>query len=541
MVKTSWTSPSPLWSDYTPQRNRAVFMAPAILRFDNDKFMDEAQGAVQAQPSRLRDFVARAESWRDPVVGLDASRRTSEQPAFKLFQPAQSRFYLVAATLACRLPGLPDHTVKPQLKEAVSFVVRRLENGLEYAWVNAKPEPGWKQATATALNEQEDKLPLFALPFPASKATRKIFAGLIPAGRQHQYATGRDLTDNTATNASGALSPLDYALLELDRKVLLPWLALLKAEDDANKSQIPSDFGPSSNMASVFIVRDFAAYLQANLEPVWNHIDDSEKLTGDGSRSLYRLLLENKFDNHRALSDALKDVEQKKDALDKIIDASEVPASIRYVKLTDHGIAGLVKEDIKLGATDSGEIDLGKSKLEKAVESALREAKLKPAPAVPVPNAAPSDPMNAAQYAIRCVYEKPECGHLLPLMSDLSQPFQLASFFDPDAPMRPAPVALPLDTSPAALSKYPKAVTFSIPKELQKQLQRIKSAKDLMDGKVDPPPDITVGFICSLSIPIITIVAFILLMIMVSLLNIVFFWLPFFRICFPIPKFQAKS
>jgi hypothetical protein len=41
--------------------------------------------------------------------------------------------------------------------------------------------------------------------------------------------------------------------------------------------------------------------------------------------------------------------------------------------------------------------------------------------------------------------------------------------------------------------------------------------------------------ICSLSIPIITICALILLLIIVNLLNIVFWWLPYFKICFPIP------
>ena len=43
------------------------------------------------------------------------------------------------------------------------------------------------------------------------------------------------------------------------------------------------------------------------------------------------------------------------------------------------------------------------------------------------------------------------------------------------------------------------------------------------------------GLICSFSIPIITICALIVLMIFVILLNIVFWWLPFFRICFPVP------
>ena len=38
-----------------------------------------------------------------------------------------------------------------------------------------------------------------------------------------------------------------------------------------------------------------------------------------------------------------------------------------------------------------------------------------------------------------------------PVVSDPTQPFQLAGFFDPDAPARPIRIALPIDTSPAGL------------------------------------------------------------------------------------------
>ena len=51
----------------------------------------------------------------------------------------------------------------------------------------------------------------------------------------------------------------------------------------------------------------------------------------------------------------------------------------------------------------------------------------------------------------------------------------------------------------------------------------------------------SLGMICSLSIPIITICALILLMIIVILLDIIFRWLPFFIFCFPLPKFKAKA
>jgi hypothetical protein len=45
---------------------------------------------------------------------------------------------------------------------------------------------------------------------------------------------------------------------------------------------------------------------------------------------------------------------------------------------------------------------------------------------------------------------------------------------------------------------------------------------------------------CSFSIPIITICALLVLMIFISLLNIVFWWAPFLKLCFPI-GLEAKK
>jgi hypothetical protein len=50
-----------------------------------------------------------------------------------------------------------------------------------------------------------------------------------------------------------------------------------------------------------------------------------------------------------------------------------------------------------------------------------------------------------------------------------------------------------------------------------------------------------VGWICSLSIPIVTICALILLIISVTLLDMVFRWLPFFVFCFPLSGLKGKK
>ena len=76
---------------------------------------------------------------------------------------------------------------------------------------------------------------------------------------------------------------------------------------------------------------------------------------------------------------------------------------------------------------------------------------------------------------------------------------------------------------------------MEISAQLRKQMDRIQAIKlaDLDDGDIPEEKPLDLGMVCSLSIPIITICALMLLMIIVSLLNIVFFWMPLFKICLP--------
>jgi hypothetical protein len=164
-------------------------------------------------------------------------------------------------------------------------------------------------------------------------------------------------------------------------------------------------------------------------------------------------------------------------------------------------------------------------------------------------------------FVIRCVYERPVCGPLdPPLLSEPSALFQMAGFFDPDAPARPIRIALPLDTSPAGLRKFDKNTAFMISDQLCGQMQRLKGITfaDLVLSVLPWPfhkslsvgaPEIgpcksgpeALGMICTLSIPIITICALILLFIIVLLLDIIFKWIPFFIMCFPLPRFKGKK
>ena len=162
-------------------------------------------------------------------------------------------------------------------------------------------------------------------------------------------------------------------------------------------------------------------------------------------------------------------------------------------------------------------------------------------------------------FVIRCVFERPNCGPLKPtVISDPTEPFLMAGFFDPDAPARPIRIGLPIDTTPAGLRKFDKNTAFMISDVLCGQIDRAKGLglgdlvrtvlpwplhKDLDvpdNGPCKDDVNLSLGMICSLSIPIITICALILLMIMVSLLDIIFRWMPYFIMCLPFPKFSGK-
>lgn len=182
--------------------------------------------------------------------------------------------------------------------------------------------------------------------------------------------------------------------------------------------------------------------------------------------------------------------------------------------------------------------------------------------APPMPLAAqPAVDMREGIFVIRTVFERPNCAPFKStVMSQPTVPFKMAGFFDPDAPARPIRIALPIDTTPAGLRKFDKNTAFMISDVLCGQIQRAKGLtfgdlvlsvlpwpfhKDLPVADAGPctsksDPTLQLGMICTLSIPIITICALILLTIVVSILDCIFRWIPYLIMCFPLPGFKAK-
>ena len=77
-------------------------------------------------------------------------------------------------------------------------------------------------------------------------------------------------------------------------------------------------------------------------------------------------------------------------------------------------------------------------------------------------------------------------------------------------------------------------VSFQLPPELAGLLQG--DMKKLKDGEKSGGGGLDIFWLCSFSIPIITLCAFIVLNIFLSLFDLIFSWLAFIKICIPIPR-----
>jgi hypothetical protein len=583
-----WTSPAPLWPDAIdvaagnagPQ-NVASFLKPSILRFATDKFMDDYLAVLNSDPASLRKYVAQPETWSKPAVSPDAISppppfvkaalgkrppilRTSNPQApaalpLKLYQPMHMRYYMVTGSLVCQMPGLPNRTPVPGQQERTTFVVRRLSQetgGDEYAMVNKV----WKKLsdpTQVAAGEEE-------LPLPSSIYTdndghkRRIFAGLIPVGKREEYM-GAQL-DPPATGSTAPTPPPDIRVTLFQTKVIEPLKNLcILAQRTFNIGNVPATIAAAQDQiqeASWYILLDFVEYLQNYINPVWQALGNASQVLNSNELALVDYLKQPSYtDPTSGVTNSLWD------ALTVLLDPA---LQSKLENVTGHYSAGASTEadwpDLRFPFADASTgmpaltPRLGPSKLTDLINAALPQPATQQTPPTPIVVQPGADPHGINWFTIRLVFERPNCGPLTSdIVSDPSVPFQLAGFFDSDAPARPLLIPLPVDTTAAGLRKHDKNTGFVMSNILCGQMKSLEglSLGDLimsvlpfpLHKDLSPGPDTpcTGGQICSLSIPIVTICAFILLIMIVKLLDLIFNWMPFFRICLPIPGFDAKA
>ena len=134
------------------------------------------------------------------------------------------------------------------------------------------------------------------------------------------------------------------------------------------------------------------------------------------------------------------------------------------------------------------------------------------------------------RFFFRLKAEHPECPPKL-VWSLPSEPFRIAAWHESSQRAHP-PIPLP-DPATAIKNAKPNCA-FHVPANLMNAMQGT-TLSGLMSGG-GGGGGLTLDWICGFNIPLITICAFFVLNIFLMLLNIVFFWLPFIKICIPLPK-----
>jgi hypothetical protein len=535
-----WVTASPLWDEAVDESanpevtvREQKMREPALLQFESDSFMEELAHLLETKPETLKAKRAMAKTYRlktpgEPEPTLDH---------LKLYQAVHGHFYLVAATLVCRLPGLPEHEVVTTRNETVTFVLRRLADGSEWAWIvgadPAKPA-GWQEiATADrdTLVAEEQQLPMFPMAFKTAERKRKLYVGLVPTSSAEAFKAAGKFSP---LPASGGGDPgKDSRKEELDRILKRPMEGLsdpLLSKPELEEQKLD---------ASRFVLLDVAEFLQAHAKPVWAAVHDGSAVTDADDVALVNKLKNRVPDTTRpwrTWAQALKTAWDKKLEL---MGEQHAPATPSLVVNLEH--SNLTAGEL---ATLIGNVLEPLSSLPKPppVAGVTSAGAGGATPEPTVPKLQPDTQDSTVRYAVRCVYIRPQCEPLdhAKLVSSPSEDFAIAPFFDYDAPARSIQITMPLDTSIAGLRKHRKNVNILIAKQLREQMTRVADLKKATEGDFADAQSFDLGVMCSFSIPIISICALIVLSIFIGLLNIVFWWMPFLKICFPI-GLEAKK
>lgn len=492
-----------------------------IVSADEQSFVD----AVLADLER--------DDWRQALAARRGKRRGSDG-VLELSQPVHRRFHLVLVEAFCRQPGSPP--VDPAKFDGIGFVLRRFENGAWQGWMSEGPKKvGWQSITGQDVDPDplrrawsrpgaaghvdtlvlarhapsrlaEEVLPLFAAPPElCAKIGRTLLFGVIPV--------------TSGERSEAAEAPPDYAGLEA-------------AEAQAMRDHLSEYLKPRPAMAM-----PRAGQL---LAPSWNPLAlAGASETEDVRLYSFGVFLQQLVAELGAIPSGGAGSELLA-ALDEIVLPMARDGEGRTIRTMTAGAFVAAAAPILLAGepnpSPAGEAPLSMPLEWPAIDAALgarltqlalacltqRFAALAPA--------TPKFDGDGRRYAIRPfirIKGHEDCPARL-VWADYSELFRVLPWWDGDGPA--TKISLP---DPREMRKMKPNVSFQLPPSLANLLRG--DMKKLKDGE-GSTGGIDIFWLCSFSIPIITLCAFIVLNIFLSLFDLIFSWLLFIKICIPIPK-----
>lgn len=530
---------------------------PALLQRSDEDF-------IQSTLDELRSAQG-----RQALAGRRA-KAVNEQGTLKLFQPIQRQFHLALIEAWCDTPGAPR--IDPQRVDSAGFVVRRLDaNGEPQGWMRSNGRVrGWvpiarmggagsdpaarhrlqrrltgvadidRQLKGFALQQpdnqfDEDVVPLFiAPPDVCHEAGKTVFYGMVPtvsseiseAAPSPSSAGAVDFGPDSSAFRTHLVAPLrglETPFPFAGAEVVPGWF-------DASES--PGDVGPDDVTDAQF------AALKAPIE------NSEQPEQPAGQMRVFLLLLRQLASEFNAF-----DGGAEADALRTALASVQLPLTLKEGQLAPL----TVRADLFLA--DACKVLLKKEAIAAPIEMPERWPALDPATTQALANAmhgamqaraATLVPQSGrydepgARYQVRAfVRIKPEgaCPTRI-VWSQESDPFVIAPWYESADARPPLMIPLPDASDRGMLKKLKPNVAFVVPPSMQNLLSG--KAKDLLEGKANTG-SLGITWICGFNIPIITICAFIVLNIFLTLFNLIFGWLFFIKICVPFPKMGNKA
>lgn len=512
--------------------------APAILQRSDDDFI----GAV------MEEF--KTDSGRKALQGSLARARGAGQ-VLKLYQPIQRQFHVAMLEIWCDTPGTPR--LDPVRIDSAGMVIRRLRNGRYEGWMQARGRlRGWVgvdrlgharsdpastlrlAASATGVSnidraltsfalEKDDSLlnehviPLFAAPPEVCTAAKKtLYYGLVQTTSSELSESPVRFEDETFTAASDEFrnhlvqalrgEKMDFALAG---EMLQPeWFEAVEMPGPDRPPGLSLEHWNALKSASTSMRRFILLLRQLTSEfGLFDEQADSSALL----RELQAIRLPLKLRKG--------EVQQRSVSADAFL---------------KQAVAILLQRDANAPATEMPLLwpaldDVAARRLGNVLYQAMaaRFATMKGQPG--------RYDERDARYALRAfVRLKPECGcPAKTLWSEYSEPFVIAPWYEGSG-AAPVQIALPDVSDPNLLKALKPNVAFLVPPKLQSLFN--VSPKDMLDGKGKPDSSVTLGWICGFNIPTITICAFIVLNIFLSLFDLIFGWMFSVKICIPFPR-----
>lgn len=475
---------------------------------------------------------------REELARRDAFARQDRKGTARLWQPVHRAFNVVLVHAFCAVEGLPRLDPRKVLEAGV--VVRRRVKELPFGWVRANgnilgwrplppdatgqtalwdPDPATRKQAAEGRNAKV--LRRTALRSPEAAGYEETFAPLYPAPPEVCTALGRTLffgylplTSNERSEADPPPeAPFDADAVR-ERLPVFLWR-------DGRRDAMPASDRPAEPLADATVQPTSAANPWPALATVIAGVSYLAQEAG-----LFTPPAEPGEDDPTA-------------DLRSLLRNSRVEVTGREGRHSLYSVLESCYELLLLRSDDSETLRLpvewpafsaaDETRFVNAVRKAMlaRWAQLSPGET--------RFQNISARYELRAFARIDRSDHGCPPETVWTPPsplFEIIPWFE-SGETPPTVIELPAPTRDF-MGKLKPNVAFKVPEEIQQFMSGLK-LDALMDGK-KPGLKLGFGMICGFSIPILTICAFIVLQIFLVLFHILFWWLPFIRICIPFPK-----